>query len=407
MADRTHNEVENGRNGRHSNRVNFFYRLNNCLERGRENFENFTETLTQDLRDYCSQNSNRENVYVYFEYTQEGTLWVVNGKWFGDVIHEFAHKYNLPLENITFHGGAATLENNYNKWHSIHRPNEGKINIRSTDFGRWLYAKTNPFYHILKFPKEAHKNLRPKKFNCLNANLGIQHRIVFLHYMWKNGLLTEENIKNNLISFHYFDTLYYPIEKQYPLEQELKDMLPLQFDLVGDWEQVYAKIFEKDSDLTDWNKTGDYTYLYDDCYFTVTTESGECPQLCDQFGHNAELNDHFRPYHHEMFITEKTTRPMLYLHPQILYSTSGTLEYLKECGFKTFSNYWSEDYDNEENGDKKVQMIMDVVKELNNKSLEELHEMYWDMMPILKHNQNVLINSEVDKYSNGIFPLDL
>ena len=200
--------------------------------------------------------------------------------------------------------------------------------------------------------------------------------------MWKNGLLTEENIKNNLISFHYFHTLYYPIEKQYPLEQELKDMLPLQFDLVGDWEQVYAKIFEKDSDLTDWNKTGDYTYLYDDCYFTVTTESGECPQLCDQFGHNVELNDHFRPYHHEMFITEKTTRPMLYLHPQILYSTSGTLEYLKECGFKTFSNYWSEDYDNEENGDKKVQMIMDVVKELNNKSLEELHEMYWDMMPL-------------------------
>jgi hypothetical protein len=52
-------------------------------------------------------------------------------------------------------------------------------------------------------------------------------------------------------------------------------------------------------------------------------------------------------------------------------------------------------------------MIMDVVKELNNKSLEELHEMYWDMMPILKHNQDVLINSEVDKYSNGVFPLDL
>ena len=344
---------------------------------------------------------------MYFEYTQEGTLWVVNEQWFADVIHDFAHKYNLPLENITYHGGAATLKDNYDKWHAIHRPNEGKINIRSTDFGRWLYTKTNPYYHILKFPKEAHTNLRSKKFNCLNANLGIQHRIVFLHYMWKNGLLTKENIENNLISFHYFHTLHYPIEKQYPLEQELKDMLPIQFDIKGDWDQVYAKIFEKDSDLTDWNKTGDYTYLYDDCYFTVTTESGECPQLCDQFGYNEKLNDHFREYHHEMFITEKTTRPMLYLHPQIIYSTSGTLEYLKECGFKTFSNYWSEDYDNEENGDKKVQMIMDVVKELNNKSLEELHEMYWDMMPILKHNQDVLINSEVDKYSNGVFPLDL
>ena len=52
-------------------------------------------------------------------------------------------------------------------------------------------------------------------------------------------------------------------------------------------------------------------------------------------------------------------------------------------------------------------MIMDVVTELNNKPLEELHEMYWDMMPILKHNQNILINTGIEKYENNVFPLDL
>ena len=98
---------------------------------------------------------------------------------------------------------------------------------------------------------------------------------------------------------------------------------------------------------------------------------------------------------------------MLYLHPQILYSSSGTLEYLKSWGFKTFSNYWNEDYDNETNGNKKLQMIMDVVRELNNKPLVELHEMYWDMMPILKHNQKILINTDIEKYENNVFPLDL
>ena len=168
--------------------------------------------------------------------------------------------------------------------------------------------------------------------------------------------------------------------------------MPIQFHLVGDWEQVYAKIFEKDSDLTDWNKTGDYTYLYDDCYFTVTTESGECPQLCDQFGYDVELNDYFRPFHHEMFITEKTTRPMLNLHPQLIYCCTGTLDHLKSMGYKTFSNYWNEDYDNETDSKKKVDMLTDVIKQLNNKPIEELHEMYWDMMPILKHNQSLLIN---------------
>ena len=343
---------------------------------------------------------------MYFEYTQEGTLWVVDNKWFADTIHCFAKKYSIPLQNITFHGGAATLEKSYNAWHSIYRSDEDKIKIRHTDFGLWLYEKDNVYFDILKFPKEAHTNLRTKKFNCLNANLGIQHRIAFLHYMWKNKLLDTEN---NLISFHYFPGLTYPIEEQYPIPQELKDILPIQFDLKGSWEEVYSKIFDSKHDssvLTDWNKTGDYSYIYDNSYFTVTTESGECVQLCDQFCVD-HLDEYFRPFHNEIFITEKTTRPMLYLHPQILYSSTGTLEYLKNWGFKTFSNYWNEDYDNEPNANKKLQMIMDVVTELNNKSLEELHEMYWDMMPILKHNQNILINTGIKKYENNIFPLDI
>ena len=177
----------------------------------------------------------------------------------------------------------------------------------------------------------------------------------------------------------------------------------------GDWEQVYGKIFDTQYDptaLTDWNKTGDFSYIYDDCYFTVTTESGECVQLCDQLG-DEKIDEYFREFHKEMFITEKTSRPMLYLHPQIIYSTSGTLEYLKSWGFKTFSNYWNEDYENEQNGDKKLQLIMDVVKELNNKPIEELHEMYWDMIPILKHNQNILLNTGIEKYENNVLPLDL
>jgi hypothetical protein len=61
-------------------------------------------------------------------------------------------------------------------------------------------------------------------------------------------------------------------------------------------------------------------------------------------------------------------------------------------GYKTFSNYWNEDYDNETDPLKKVDMLTDVIKQLNDKPIEELHEMYWDMMPILKHNQSLLIN---------------
>ena len=83
---------------------------------------------------------------------------------------------------------------------------------------------------------------------------------------------------------------------------------------------------------------------------------------------------------------------MLNLHPQLIYCCTGTLDHLKSMGYKTFNNYWNEDYDNETDSKKKVDMLTDVIMQLNNKPIEELHEMYWDMMPILKHNQSLLIN---------------
>ena len=85
---------------------------------------------------------------------------------------------------------------------------------------------------------------------------------------------------------------------------------------------------------------------------------------------------------------------MLNLHPQILYCSTGTLDYLKSLGYKTFSNYWNEDYDNETNPDKKLSLMIDTIKDVSSKSIEELHEMYWDMMPILKHNQELLLSQK-------------
>jgi hypothetical protein len=73
------------------------------------------------------------------------------------------------------------------------------------------------------------------------------------------------------------------------------------------------------------------------------------------------------------------------------------LDWLKECGFKTFSNYWNEDYDNEPNGQLRKERIVTEIKNLLNKSKEELHEMYWDMMPILEHNRNLLLNNEFNR----------
>jgi len=389
MADRTHNEIENGRNGRHSDRIVHRFNLQDCEERARTNFEDFSVTLTKDLVNKLEADpSYSKQIDIIFRYTSEGTLWLVNGEWWAGTIHKFAKKYNIPLENITFLSASATVESSYNKWHSLHAPNDGKINCDYEHFGFELYGKNKRYYDYLKFTTEAPTDIRKHKFNCFNRNM-LAHRQRFMLSMWEKGLIETDK----LTSFHYYkDVDFMP---QFSVPEELQKLLPIQCDIKGDWQTAFDTLFEivewTGDDGGDWNKVGDYRYVYENSYFTVTTESSECYTLADQFD-DEELNNYLKPFHTEMFITEKTTRPMLNLHPQVIYCCTGTLDHLRSMGYKTFSNYWNEDYDNEIDPIKKVNMVTDVVKELNDKPIEELHEMYWDMMPILKHNQSLLIN---------------
>ena len=63
-----------------------------------------------------------------------------------------------------------------------------------------------------------------------------------------------------------------------------------------------------------------------------------------------------------------------------------TLKKMREYGFKTFTPFIDESYD--EIGDT-TQRFLEIEKQINNlcsKSLEELHEWYWSIEDILKHN---------------------
>ena len=60
-------------------------------------------------------------------------------------------------------------------------------------------------------------------------------------------------------------------------------------------------------------------------------------------------------------------------------------------GFKTFDKWWDESYDND-NSHTKIKKIADIIEELHKKDVNELKMMYNEMMPILKHNKNLLQN---------------
>ena len=61
-------------------------------------------------------------------------------------------------------------------------------------------------------------------------------------------------------------------------------------------------------------------------------------------------------------LTEKILRPIACGHPFILAATVGSLEYLREYGFKTFNGIIDETYDTEEDPVKRLQLIIEVMK---------------------------------------------
>ena len=343
----------------------FEYDLLQCEERTWHSWENFTETLTQDFQSYRGTNPS-EPVKIIFNYTCEGTMWLVDGSHFYKAIHDFGKKYNVKLSDITYKGSNEKIKDSYNNWHRLYSDTPDKINVESECFGLYLYRKNSSYYNKLIYTKEPPTKLRNKKYNCLNANM-LPHRLKFMLAMQQNGLIDTEN---TYTSFHAYPELLNPSPEDPILKHdkwaniltpEFKSQLPIQFDLSGNWDQIYDKIFESYPEVNglDWNKVGDFRYLYEDCYFTVTTESSESHDLCD-YHWDDKVNDYFRSFHKEMFLTEKITRPILNLHPQIIYGASGTLEHLQSIGFKTFSDYWDEHYDHL-NGDRKLDAIMDIL----------------------------------------------
>jgi len=100
--------------------------------------------------------------------------------------------------------------------------------------------------------------------------------------------------------------------------------------------------------------------------------------------------------------TEKTARPMWLKKPFVIFASRDYLCYLRQQGFKTFNDFWSEDYDGYEGKDRYIK-ILAVIDQLSKKSNKQLEEMYWDMQYVLDHNYNLLKSQE---YKTEIYPIE-
>ena len=84
--------------------------------------------------------------------------------------------------------------------------------------------------------------------------------------------------------------------------------------------------------------------------------------------------------------------------PFIVFASKNYLCYLRQMGFRTFADFWSEDYDGYEGRERFIK-ILQLIDSISKKSKTELNAMYWDMQYTLDHNYNLLLTQN---YQNNI-----
>lgn len=91
------------------------------------------------------------------------------------------------------------------------------------------------------------------------------------------------------------------------------------------------------------------------------------------------------------FTSEKTNNAISQETPFIIVGGPYSLQFLKEkFGIKTFSNYWDESYDLEEDHTKRMNKIFQTIEYIGNLSVNEQQKMYNSMREQLKENKRKL-----------------
>jgi hypothetical protein len=91
-------------------------------------------------------------------------------------------------------------------------------------------------------------------------------------------------------------------------------------------------------------------------------------------------------------LTEKTFRPIVCGQPFILASTPGSLEYLKSYGFKTFSEYINEDYDNEIDPTLRLEKIINTMKTISELSTYDKNILFKNLQTIAEFNKKLFFS---------------
>ena len=89
-----------------------------------------------------------------------------------------------------------------------------------------------------------------------------------------------------------------------------------------------------------------------------------------------------------MHITEKTFRAIALEMPFVVVAPAGSLEYMREYGFRTFADVFDESYDEETDDTRRVERVTGLLKDLDDLSSKERLQIHRACLSAVEHNYN-------------------
>lgn len=339
------------------------------------------KNLFYHLSDEYLRDLRSGRAFLMIDQTHEG----YQTSWLWDWFFKSCAHFNISLSQIIYLTGNMDCSNQYASWADATGNNQNKmLVIPHAHFENVIYEISEGYSHPHALPPGlATKRQLPnmdyhltykndnleniKMFNVLQKRPRV-HRMWFFKY-----LVDAELIENNIISMNEFNyQLTYFNDRVMDREDydRLAKLLPLApTDNPANYNKDNFTSGEGGIYILSLN---DQTML--DSWCTVVSEAS--------YG-KSELS---------CFLSEKTFKPIACSHPFIIVGSKGSLANLRKMGYKTFSPYIDESYDDLEDWDRLEAITKEMVR-LNQMTHTERVIWFKSLADILNYNYNMLASN--------------
>lgn len=282
-------------------------------------------------------------------------------------MHEYFKVNHIPMHKVIYLTGCMNAEQLYEEWcmgQGITKPQD-KMNIFSFPISQdslaiyfTVHNPQVPEYDVDKVPE--------KLFLSWNRRLRT-HRVAMGFGLDKLGLVDRSYMSMGLTdpentAMHITHSLNEYLLKHFTITPEDKHNFVTKLPLTLDGESNINQMCQDFDDAT-------RPYYQNSLVSLVSETNFDSP---------------------EVTLTEKSFKPFKEKHPFITVGAPGTLRALQNMGFKTFSEFWDEGYDNVADSGDRMERILRICESISKWSPAQVVDFRRRVKPILDHNYEIL-----------------